>query len=178
MGLKVIRQYATIKSEFVFPNNYERLHAMYPSLVNKKNVDRAAGRAFSKKDNLVVIASENLFIFTFEGYKYEIHQERPVMLDGASSPIRIGDIGNFGSHLARAYYVHDLLYGIFSDKVKRKTADKIYNAFLKKDGCRPFSRRIQYRSLRLFGGKAFNKRPERHWNYGRAKLVVTKVGDK
>jgi hypothetical protein len=156
---------------YIFPNNEQELKGRHRELLSDENIKQASGRAFSHKENLVVMEGRITLVWVMKCKKYTLKQFYATMVDGASTPVTIGDIDPVAPHTIRAFKVHDDLYGMFPN-VPRKIADQIYVCFLEADGCRRAARVIQYASLRMFGKKARNLEPKKHWNYGRVTLRV------
>lgn len=183
MGFKVVDEPAPITYVTLFPNNLEKMREKYPKLLSDKNIKNATERFGSKKENLVVVElpvnREQRRVFRKLSFKilgklFEIKQVSAALMDGASTPVNIGDIGSFTPNLLRAWFIHDILYAIFHD-IKRKLADRIFTCFAEKDGTNRLARIIMMLSLRLFGGKARDVKPCEHWNYGRFELKVNGI---
>ena len=156
---------------YIYPNNEAELRGRHLDLLTKANLDQASGRVFSNRANLVVMEGRVVLTWVIHGEKYVLKQYFATLVDGASTPITVGDIDSVAPHTIRAFFAHDHIYAMFP-KVDRKTADQIYTCFLEADGCNRAARMVQYASLRLFGGKAKNYSPKAHWNWGRVTLKV------
>lgn len=162
----------------IFSGNEEYCRENFPDLMTESVLDKADARFGTARENLCVIPLINnkprVMNIHFDGITYELRQTKAILLDGASTPINIGDIDNYGTHCINAFYAHDLLYGLFIKSVGRKTADKIYTAILELDGADKAARAIQFTALRMFGNRATKMSPEDHWNYGRVSLSIYK----
>lgn len=170
-GFKVIERTGIIDPVYIFPNNLEKLRKKYPLLLTDENIEKASNRAFSKKENLVVIEGEWVRVWVFDGKKYTLTQHKPQLMDGSSTPVTIGEIASINSKNVEAFVFHDDLYGLFQ-WVDQKIADQTYVCSLEENGINRRARIVQYLSLRMFGKKARELPPEEHWNYGRATLTV------
>ena len=137
-------------------------------------IDKACSRFGTKKENLILVRGKREITWFYDGTKYTIKQHKALLLDGASTPITIGDIRGFGGNVRRAFYIHDLIYGIFHN-VPRRKADGIFTCFLEADSSNRFSRMVMYLALRMFGNKARKMKPKDHWNYGRAVLYINDI---
>lgn len=158
----------------IYSSNLFALKSKYPKLLTDEALTKARKRYGTKSENLVVVPQwrgnkERVLEFEHRGNHYALVQNYTVLMDGASSPIRIGDIGNFNPCLIRAFYAHDAFYGLFHN-LPKKDADEIFACFAELDGANRVSRMIMYTSLRLFGKKARKLNPKEHWNYGFMKL--------
>ena len=164
-----------ISYDLIFPNNYKKLSKRYPSLLSDENIKKATTRFGTKKKNLVLVPNKRggnrKISWRYDGDFYELTQETAVMMDGASTPINIGQIGGFTPNLMRAWYVHDALYAIFH-KVPRKTCDRIFICFAEADGTKRGARMLMMTALRMFGWKARKMKSRDHWNYGRMTLLI------
>jgi hypothetical protein len=156
---------------FLEPNNLENMKRHLPVLLSDENLAMARNRFGTKEENLVVILPSLRVSWWFDGKYYVLTQDEAVLMDGASSPINIGDIGPFVPNLLRAWYVHDALYALFH-QVDRRTCDRIFTCFAEADGTNLVSRMIMYTCLRAFGKHARTIKPEDHWNFGRMKLEI------
>lgn len=171
-GFEVISQSAPITPIYLMVGtNLEDYRKKYPQLLNVDNIKKASERFGSKKKNLVLIEGPLDISWKFNKKVYHLHVETAVMCDGASTPIRVGDIDNFGPQVNRAFFIHDLLYGLFKE-VSRRDSDKIYTCFLEVDGCVQAARGIMYLALRMFGRRVWRDDPKKHWNYHRATLTI------
>ena len=159
---------------FLFPNNLSYCKEISPSLLTSGNIKTASSRFGTKKENLVLVRSAYIprsISWMFNGDRYELTQHGDILLDGASTPVTIGDIRSFGANIRRAYYIHDILYGLYHSG-NRRDADKIFTCFLEADGTNRLARMVMYSSLRMFGKRARKLRPSEHWNYSRVTLKI------
>ena len=172
-GFKVISQSEAVAPIFLnIGDNLIKYREKYPELLSEENIERAAKRFGSKKENLVLIEALVNIRFKFDKKIYEIDQFEPILVDGASTPVTIGDIRPFGPNVNRAYFVHDILCALFHN-VPRKTADRIFTCFCEIDGTNRTARAIMYTCLRMFGGIPWRQiDPKDHWNYNRVALDI------
>jgi hypothetical protein len=177
-----VEDHYPIKSLYLFPNNIESCREKHPKLLSKENIQQADDIPFSDRKHFILVESDKthceceddkdfIITWTFDCRRYTLTQTDAIMLDGASTPVRLGPISKFGSEVNRAAYVHDLLYSLFHN-VKRRTADQIFLCFLEADGTPPISRSTMYAALRLAGKAAWKMDPKDHWNRDRATLDI------
>lgn len=167
-------------------NNLEKYQPRYPELLSDKHLKMAAERFGTKKENLALVElsyndergmrTDISQRWDFresrksdEVDEYKLIQKDAILIDGASTPVTIGDIRGFGPNVRRAYWVHDIVYAIFH-QIDRKMADRWFTCFLEKDGTNLPARMVMHAALRMFGRNARKLDPKEHWNYGRVEL--------
>lgn len=158
----------------------EQYQEFYPSLLSEDTIKKASSRFGTKKKNLVLIelprnqrtgrkAKNTILVETTRG-TIKLVQEHAVLMDGASTPVRIGSIQNFGPEVNRAFYVHDAGYALVRDVVTRKQWDRVFAGIMNIDGVRKIAIGIMFVALRMFGKRAMKMEPRDHWNYNRVKI--------